>query len=116
LFWKEGEKKKDREKKERKKFKKKDREKKERKKKKKSVRKKKSAILDKNYQKIGKNFSRGKLERKLLVYPAWQLFHIIIFTAIVIFTYILLSRATSYPLLMLVVLHRDLISVLGSRL
>ena len=37
-------------------------------------------------------------------------------TAIVIFTYILLSRATSYPLLMLVVLRRDLISVLGSRL
>jgi hypothetical protein len=51
-----------------------------------------------------------------LLYPAWQFFLIIIYTAIVIFTYILLSRATSYPLLMLVVLLRDLISVLGSHL
>ena len=32
------------------------------------------------YQKIGSNFSRGKLER-VVVYPAWQLFFIIIFTA-----------------------------------
>ena len=47
----------------------------------------------KNYQKIGTNFSRGKLER-VVVYPAWQLFFIIIFTAVVIFIYILLSRAT----------------------
>ena len=51
------------------------------------------AFFEKNYQKIGTNFSRGKLER-VVVYPAWQLFFIIIFTAVVIFTYILLSRAT----------------------
>ena len=45
-------------------------------------------------KKIGTNFFRGKLETKLLIYPAWLLFHLIIFTAVVIFTYILLSRAT----------------------
>ena len=72
------------------------------------------AFFEKSYQKIGSNFSREKLER-VVIYPAWQLFFIIIFTAVVIFTYILLSRAT-YPSLMLVVLCRDLISVLGSRL
>ena len=48
----------------------------------------------KKNKKIGTNFFRGKLETKLLIYPAWLLFHIIIFTAVVIFTYILLSRAT----------------------
>jgi len=73
-------------------------------------------FLKKIIKKIGTNFSRGKLERKLLIYPPWLLFHIIIFTAIVIFTYILFSRATLYPLLMLVVLRHDLISVLDSRL
>ena len=81
---------------------------------KKSVRKKKERR--KKNKKIGTNFFRGKLETKLLIYPAWLLFHIIIFTAVVIFTYILLSRATLYPSLMLVVLQRELISVLGSRL
>jgi len=87
LFWKEGEKK--REKKREKKKEKKVREKKGEKEKK-SVRKKK----EKKNKKIGTNFFRGKLETKLLIYPAWLLFHIIIFTAVVIFTYILLSRAT----------------------
>ena len=58
---------------------------------KKSVRKKKREEKNK---KIGTNFFRGKLETKLLIYPAWLLFHLIIFTAVVIFTYILLSRAT----------------------
>ena len=58
---------------------------------KKSVRKKKEK---KKNKKIGTNFFRGKLETKLLIYPAWLLFHLIIFTAVVIFTYILLSRAT----------------------
>ena len=58
---------------------------------KKSVRKKKRR---KKNKKIGTNFFRGKLETKLLIYPAWLLFHLIIFTAVVIFTYILLSRAT----------------------
>ena len=58
---------------------------------KKSVRKKKRR---KKNEKIGTNFFRGKLETKLLIYPAWLLFHLIIFTAVVIFTYILLSRAT----------------------
>ena len=48
----------------------------------------------KKNKKIGTNFFRGKLETKLLIYPAWLLFHLIIFTAVVIFTYILLSRAT----------------------
>ena len=48
----------------------------------------------KKNKKIGTNFFRGKLETKLLIYPAWLLFHIIIFIAVVIFTYILLSRAT----------------------
>ena len=81
--------KKEREKNEReKKEKKKSEKKKERKKK--SVRKKKR----KKIKKIGTNFFGGKLETKLLIYPAWLLFHIIIFTAVVIFTYILLSRAT----------------------
>ena len=60
-------------------------------------------------KKIGTNFFSGKLETKLLIYPTWLLFHIIIFTTIVISTYTLLSKATSYPLLMLVVLRRDLI-------
>ena len=59
---------------------------------KKSVRKKKERR--KKNKKIGTNFFRGKLETKLLIYPAWLLFHLIIFTAVVIFTYILLSRAT----------------------
>ena len=49
----------------------------------------------KKNKKISTNFFRGKLETKLLIYPAWLLFHIIIFTAVVIFTYILLSRALS---------------------
>ena len=49
---------------------------------------------EKKNKKIGTNFFRGKLETKLLIYPAWLLFHLIIFTAVVIFTYILLSRAT----------------------
>ena len=75
MFWKEGEKK---------------REKNEREKKRKKVREKK----EKKIKKIGTNFFRGKLETKLLIYPAWLLFHLIIFTAVVIFTYILLSRAT----------------------
>ena len=48
----------------------------------------------KKNKKIGTNFFRGKLETKLLIYPAWLLFHLIIFTAVVIFTYILLSIAT----------------------
>jgi len=48
----------------------------------------------KKNKKIGTNFFRGKLETKLLIYPAWLLFHLIIFTVVVIFTYILLSRAT----------------------
>ncbi len=94
LSWKEGEKKK-REKKSEKKEKKslkKVREKKgeKEKEKEKKVREKK---VQKNYQKIGSNFSRGKLKERVVVYPAWQLFFIIIFTAVVIFTYILLSRA-----------------------
>ena len=75
MFWKEGEKKKKKGEKE-----------------KKSVRKKKRE--EKKNKKIGTNFFRGKLETKLLIYPAWLLFHLIIFTAVVIFTYILLSRAT----------------------
>ena len=76
---------------ERKKRKKKS-EKKKGEKEKKSVRKKKERR--KKNKKIGTNFFRGKLETKLLIYPAWLLFHLIIFTAVVIFTYILLSRAT----------------------
>ena len=81
-------------KKERKKTRKKGEKKSEKKKerKKKSVRKKKRE--EKKNKKIGTNFFRGKLETKLLIYPAWLLFHLIIFTAVVIFTYILLSRAT----------------------
>ena len=82
--------KKKREKKERKKGKKSQRKKKERKKKKCEEKKERR----KKNKKIGTNFFRGKLETKLLIYPAWLLFHIIIFTAVVIFTYILLSRAT----------------------
>ena len=86
-----GKREKKREKKTReKKEKKKSEKKKERKKK--SVRKKKERR--KKNKKIGTNFFRGKLETKLLIYPAWLLFHLIIFTAVVIFTYILLSRAT----------------------
>ena len=73
-----------------KKEKKSQREKKERKKKKCEEKKERR----KKKQKIGTNFFRGKLETKLLIYPAWLLFHLIIFTAVVIFTYILLSRAT----------------------
>ena len=88
MFWKEGEKK--REKKGEKKGEKKSQRKK-RRERKKSVRKKKRR---KKNKKIGTNFFRGKLETKLLIYPAWLLFHLIIFTAVVIFTYILLSRAT----------------------
>ena len=88
MFWKEGEKK--REKNERKKEKKKSEKKKERKKKKCEEKKERR----KKNKKIGTNFFRGKLETKLLIYPAWLLFHLIIFTAVVIFTYILLSRAT----------------------
>ena len=78
-------------KKERKKKEKKVREKKRRERKKKCEEKKREK---KKKQKIGPNFFRGKLETKLLIYPAWLLFHLIIFTAVVIFTYILLSRAT----------------------
>ena len=89
MFWKEGEKK--REKNERKKKEKKVREKKRRERKKKCEEKKERR---KKNKKIGTNFFRGKLETKLLIYPAWLLFHLIIFTAVVIFTYILLSRAT----------------------
>ena len=72
--------------------KKRERKKSEKKEKEKSVRKKKERR--KKNKKIGTNFFRGKLETKLLIYPAWLLFHLIIFTAVVIFTYILLSRAT----------------------
>ena len=81
---------------------KKERKKREKKRKKKSEKKKgekekkceeKKERRKKN-KKIGTNFFRGKLETKLLIYPAWLLFHLIIFTAVVIFTYILLSRAT----------------------
>jgi len=89
LFWKEGEKK--REKKREKKKGKKSQRKKRRERKKKCEEKKREK---KKKQKIGPNFFRGKLETKLLIYPAWLLFHLIIFTAVVIFTYILLSRAT----------------------
>ena len=77
---------------------KKTREKKEKKAEKKKERKKKKCEEKKERRKknkkIGTNFFRGKLETKLLIYPAWLLFHLIIFTAVVIFTYILLSRAT----------------------
>ena len=87
MFWKEGEKKREKnEKKKRKKIREKKGEKE-----KKSVRKKKEK---KKNKKIGTNFFRGKLETKLLIYPAWLLFHLISFTAVVIFIYILLSRAT----------------------
>ena len=86
-----GKREKKREKKnERKKRKKKSEKKKERKKKKCEEKKERR----KKNKKIGTNFFRGKLETKLLIYPAWLLFHLIIFTAVVIFTYILLSRAT----------------------
>ena len=87
-----GKREKKREKKTRKKKeKKKVREKKKERKKKKCEEKKERR---KKNKKIGTNFFRGKLETKLLIYPAWLLFHLIIFTAVVIFTYILLSRAT----------------------
>ena len=89
MFWKEGEKKREK-KREKKKEKKKSEKKKERKKKKCEEKKERR----KKNKKIGTNFFRGKLETKLLIYPAWLLFHLIIFTAVVIFTYILLSRAT----------------------
>ena len=89
MFWKEGEKKRE---KKREKKKEKKSEKKKGEKEKKSVRKKKERR--KKNKKIGTNFFRGKLETKLLIYPAWLLFHLIIFTTVVIFTYILLSRAT----------------------
>jgi len=82
--------KKERKKREKKKGKKSQRKKKERKKKKCEEKKERR----KKNKKIGTNFFRGKLETKLLIYPAWLLFHLIIFTAVVIFTYILLSRAT----------------------
>ena len=82
--------KKERKKREKKKEKKSQRKKKERKKKKCEEKKERR----KKNKKIGTNFFRGKLETKLLIYPAWLLFHLIIFTAVVIFTYILLSRAT----------------------
>jgi len=96
LSWKEGEKK-DSEKKVKKRG--------EKEKEKKSVRKKK------------KKEKEGKESwRECCCIFCLAVVFIIIFTAVVIFTYILLSRATSYPLLMLVVLHRDIISVLGSRL
>ena len=81
------EKKRERKKREKKKEKKSQRKKR---REKRSVRKKK----ERKNKKIGTNFFRGKLETKLLIYPAWLLFHLIIFTAVVIFTYILLSRAT----------------------
>ena len=86
-----GKREKKREKKTRKKGEKKVREKKRRERKKKCEEKKERR---KKNKKIGTNFFRGKLETKLLIYPAWLLFHLIIFTAVVIFTYILLSRAT----------------------
>mgnify|MGYP006933135840 CR=1 FL=1 len=82
--------KKERKKTREKKGKKSQRKKKERKKKKCEEKKERR----KKNKKIGTNFFRGKLETKLLIYPAWLLFHLIIFTAVVIFTYILLSRAT----------------------
>ena len=86
-----GKREKKRERKTRKKRRKKSqREKKERKKKKCEEKKRE----EKKNKKIGTNFFRGKLETKLLIYPAWLVFHLIIFTAVVIFTYILLSRAT----------------------
>ena len=80
-----------REKKKEKKRRKKSQRKKRRERKKKCEKKKREK---KKNKKIGTNFFRGKLETKLLIYPAWLLFHLIIFTAVVIFTYILLSRAT----------------------
>ena len=83
--------KKKREKKKREKKGKKSQRKKRRERKKKCEKKKRE---EKKIKKIGTNFFRGKLEIKLLIYPAWLLFHIIIFTTVVIFTYILLSRAT----------------------
>ena len=86
-----GKREKKREKKnERKKRKKKSEKKKERKKKKCEEKKERR----KKNKKIGTNFFRGKLETKLLIYPAWLLFHLIILTTVVIFTYLLLSRAT----------------------
>ena len=88
MFWKEGEKKREKKREKKKRTKKSEKKRRERKK---SVRKKKEK---KKNKKIGTNFFRGKLETKLLIYPAWLLFHLIIFTAVVIFTYILLSRAT----------------------
>ena len=82
----------------RKKERKKNEKKKEKKSEKKKERKKKKCEEKKERRKknkkIGTNFFRGKLETKLLIYPAWLSFHLIIFTAVVIFTYILLSRAT----------------------
>ena len=86
-------------KREKKKREKKTREKKEKKSQRKKKERKKKKCEEKKERrkknkKIGTNFFRGKLETKLLIYPAWLLFHIIIFTAVVIFTYILLSRAT----------------------
>jgi hypothetical protein len=114
LSWKEGEKK-DKEKKERKKERKK--RKRGRRKRKKSVRKKREKKKNWIYlESISYLNSDWNLFCALFSKTAWLLFHIIIFTAVVVFTYILLSRATLYPSLMLVVLRRDLISVLGSRL
>ena len=84
MFWKEGEKKREKNEREKKSEKKKER-------KKKSVRKKKRE--EKKTKKRLKLFTR-KVGERVVVYPAWQLFFIIIFTAVVIFTYILLSRAT----------------------
>ena len=86
-------------KREKKKREKKTREKKEKKSQRKKKERKKKKCEEKKERrkknkKIGTNFFRGKLETKLLIYPAWLLFHLIIFTAVVIFTYILLSRAT----------------------
>jgi len=84
---------------------------------------KKKKDREKKSKKIGEKEKEKKCEKKEK--ETWResccifclaVVFIIIFTAVVIFTYILLFRATSYPLLMLVVLHHDLISVLGSRL
>ena len=86
-----GKREKKREKKTREKKGKKSQRKKRRERKKKCEEKKRE---EKKNKKIGTNFFRGKLETKLLIYPAWLLFHLIIFTAVVIFIYILLSRAT----------------------
>jgi len=69
----------------------------------------------KNIKKLANIFQR-KVVARVLVYLDLEPIFTIIFALLMIFTYILLSRATSYHSLLLVVLRRDHISVLGSRL